>query len=85
MQGDPRRHPGPVDILVNNAGIFEPVDFFDTDDETWDRHWKVNVMSAVRLSRSYAPAMVDMGWGEEDEQLRERHSPSDFEGKKVTP
>lgn len=45
---------GPVDILVNNAGIFEPVDFFDTDDETWDRHWQVNVMSAVRLSRAHA-------------------------------
>ncbi|MBX7483463.1 SDR family NAD(P)-dependent oxidoreductase [Qipengyuania qiaonensis] len=54
---------GPVDILVNNAGIFEPVDFFDTDDETWDRHWQVNVMSAVRLSRAYAPAMVEKGWG----------------------
>ena len=54
---------GPVDILVNNAGIFEPADFFDTDDETWDRHWQVNVMSAVRLSRAYAPAMIDKGWG----------------------
>src|SRR4051812_12167433 len=23
------------DILVNNAGIFQPIDFFDTDDEIW--------------------------------------------------
>lgn len=52
-----------VDILVNNAGIFEPADFFDTTDESWDRHWTVNVMSAVRLSRAYAPAMVEAGWG----------------------
>src|SRR4051794_34654110 len=37
------------DILVNNAGIFQPIDFFDADDEVWDRHWQVNVMSAVRL------------------------------------
>ncbi|WP_375291237.1 glutathione-dependent disulfide-bond oxidoreductase [Qipengyuania sp.] len=29
--------------------------------------------------------IVTKTWGEEDEQLRERHSPSDFEGKKVTP
>jgi NAD(P)-dependent dehydrogenase (short-subunit alcohol dehydrogenase family) len=52
-----------VDILVNNAGIFEPTDFFETSDEAWDRHWTVNVMSAVRLSRAYAPGMVDKGWG----------------------
>ena len=29
----------------------------------WYHHWQVNVMSAVRLSRAYAPAMVDKGWG----------------------
>ncbi|WP_156841225.1 SDR family NAD(P)-dependent oxidoreductase [Novosphingobium aquimarinum] len=54
---------GPVDILVNNAGIFAPIDFFDADDDTWDNHWRINVMSAVRLSRVYAPAMVEKGWG----------------------
>lgn len=54
---------GPVDVLVNNAGIFMPGDFFDTDDVEWDRHWQVNVMSAVRLSRALAPAMVGKGWG----------------------
>jgi NAD(P)-dependent dehydrogenase (short-subunit alcohol dehydrogenase family) len=54
---------GAVDILVNNAGIFQPSDFFETDDATWDRHWQVNVMSAVRLSRALAPAMITKGWG----------------------
>jgi NAD(P)-dependent dehydrogenase (short-subunit alcohol dehydrogenase family) len=44
-----------ADILINNAGIFQPIDFFDADDEVWDRHWQVNVMSAVRLSRAYLP------------------------------
>jgi NAD(P)-dependent dehydrogenase (short-subunit alcohol dehydrogenase family) len=52
-----------VDILVNNAGIFQPIDFFDADDEVWDRHWQVNVMSAVRLSRAYLPGMAKAGWG----------------------
>ncbi|RZK82844.1 MAG: SDR family oxidoreductase, partial [Methylobacterium sp.] len=52
-----------VDILVNNAGIFEPIDFFAADDATWDRHWQVNVMSAVRLSRAYLPGMEKAGWG----------------------
>jgi NAD(P)-dependent dehydrogenase (short-subunit alcohol dehydrogenase family) len=52
-----------VDILINNAGIFQPLDFFDTDDEIWDRHWQVNVMSAVRLSRAYLPGMQKLDWG----------------------
>lgn len=54
---------GDVDILVNNAGIFAPCDFFETDDAEWDRHWQNNVMSAMRLSRALAPAMVRKGWG----------------------
>jgi NAD(P)-dependent dehydrogenase (short-subunit alcohol dehydrogenase family) len=52
-----------VDILVNNAGIFEPADFFEASDETWDRHWAVNVMAGVRLSRAYLPKMRQAGWG----------------------
>ncbi|SBS25196.1 3-oxoacyl-[acyl-carrier-protein] reductase FabG [Marinomonas spartinae] len=54
---------GDVDILVNNAGIFGMKDFFETDDEVWDEYWQVNVMSAVRLSRAFAPAMMKKGWG----------------------
>lgn len=57
------RQAGEVDILVNNAGIFGPGDFFEADDAVWERHWQVNVMSAVRLSRALAPAMVTRGWG----------------------
>ena len=52
-----------IDILVNNAGIFQPSDFFDTDDAVWDRHWQVNVMAGVRLSRAYLPGMEKAGWG----------------------
>lgn len=52
-----------VDILVNNAGIFQPVDFFEAGDEVWERHWQVNVMSGVRLSRAYLPGMRKNGWG----------------------
>lgn len=52
-----------IDILVNNAGIFQPGDFFETDDAAWDRHWQVNVMSTVRLSRAYLPGMEKAGWG----------------------
>lgn len=52
-----------VDILVNNAGIFGPQDFFETPDEEWERFFRVNVMSGVRLSRAYLPGMRDKGWG----------------------
>ena len=54
---------GEVDILVNNAGIYGPQDFYDLDDETWDKYWQTNVMSGVRLARALLPAMVKKGWG----------------------
>lgn len=54
---------GEVDILVNNAGIFAPADYFETSDAEWERHWQVNVMSAMRLSRTLAPSMIAKGWG----------------------
>lgn len=52
-----------IDILVNNAGIYEPQDFFETDDDVWNTYWQTNVMSGVRLSRALLPAMVERGWG----------------------
>jgi NAD(P)-dependent dehydrogenase (short-subunit alcohol dehydrogenase family) len=52
-----------VDILVNNAGIYGMLDFFDTDDATWDRYWQTNVMSGVRLSRHYIESMQNKDWG----------------------
>ncbi|MDB5653146.1 MAG: NAD(P)-dependent oxidoreductase [Tardiphaga sp.] len=52
-----------VDILINNAGIFEPKGFFDIPDADWTRFFEVNVMSGVRLSRAYMPAMLKRNWG----------------------
>ncbi|TGN95689.1 SDR family NAD(P)-dependent oxidoreductase [Burkholderia sp. USMB20] len=52
-----------ADIVVSNLGIIEQSDFFVTDDETWARHWNVNVMAGVRLARSYLPGMKEKGWG----------------------
>jgi NAD(P)-dependent dehydrogenase (short-subunit alcohol dehydrogenase family) len=52
-----------VDILVNNAGIFGPKNFFDIPDEDWIRFFEVNVMSGVRLSRSYMRGMLKRNWG----------------------
>lgn len=52
-----------ADILVNNVGIYGPQDFFEIPDEEWTRFFEVNVMSGVRLSRSYVPGMVERNWG----------------------
>jgi len=52
-----------TDILINNLGIFEPKPFFEIPDEDWERFFQVNIMSAVRLSRHYAPGMKERGWG----------------------
>jgi NAD(P)-dependent dehydrogenase (short-subunit alcohol dehydrogenase family) len=52
-----------VDILVNNLGIFEVKPFFEIPDADWLRFFETNVLSGVRLSRHYAPAMRERGWG----------------------
>lgn len=57
-----RQYPD-VEILVNNLGIFEPKPFEDIPDEDWMRFFEVNVLSGVRLSRLYLPAMKARNWG----------------------
>ena len=47
-----------ADILINNLGIFEPKPFFDIPDEDWERFFRVNVLSGVRLARHYTRGMV---------------------------
>ena len=52
-----------VDLLINNVGIFEPKPFEKITDADWQKFFAVNVMSGVRLSRSYLPAMKERNWG----------------------
>lgn len=52
-----------ADIVVSNLGIIQKRDFFQSDDDIWQRHWNINVMTGVRLARSYLPAMRAKGWG----------------------
>ena len=52
-----------VDILINNMGIYEPKDFLEITDADWTRFFETNVMSGVRLSRAYLPAMRKRNWG----------------------
>lgn len=53
----------PIDILVNNVGIYRIKSFYETTDEDWFRHFEVNVMSGVRLSRRILPQMTANNWG----------------------
>lgn len=57
-----KAHPG-VEILVNNLGIYEPKAFEDIPDEDWRRFFEINVLSGIRLSRLYLPAMKAVNWG----------------------
>lgn len=52
-----------VDILVNNLGIYEMKPFADITDAEWTRFFEINVLSGVRLSRSYLPGMLKKNWG----------------------
>jgi NAD(P)-dependent dehydrogenase (short-subunit alcohol dehydrogenase family) len=52
-----------VDILVNNIGMYEPVDFFASTDDDWQKLFDVNVMSGIRLTRFYMPEMLRKNWG----------------------
>ncbi|MGD7008829.1 SDR family NAD(P)-dependent oxidoreductase [Metabacillus sp. 84] len=47
-----------VDILVNNLGIFEPKEYFDITDDEWMKFFEVNIMSGVRLTRTYLEKMI---------------------------
>jgi len=52
-----------IDILINNVGIYSPKPFEETTDEDWLRHYEINVLSGVRLSRHYFPSMMKKNWG----------------------
>jgi NAD(P)-dependent dehydrogenase (short-subunit alcohol dehydrogenase family) len=54
---------GRVDILVNNAGIFPANGTLDTDEETFDRVFAVNVKAPFFLTAHLAPHMTEAGGG----------------------
>ena len=54
---------GTVDILVNNAGMLSMSTLQDVSIEEWDRVFRVNVDSALRLCQLTAPIMKAKGKG----------------------
>ncbi|MBR2548131.1 MAG: glucose 1-dehydrogenase [Eubacterium sp.] len=54
---------GTVDVLVNNAGMLSMSTLQDVSIEEWDRVFRVNVDSALRLCQLCAPIMKEKGKG----------------------
>ena len=54
---------GTVDVLVNNAGMLSLSTLQDVTMEEWDRVFRVNVDSALRLAQLCAPVMKAKGKG----------------------
>lgn len=54
----------PIDILVLSAGIVGPnKPIFETTNAQWQEVFAVNVLGTVAFIRSFAPGMVQRGWG----------------------
>jgi NAD(P)-dependent dehydrogenase (short-subunit alcohol dehydrogenase family) len=52
-----------ADLLINNMGTAKPKPFLELTDGDWRDLFEINVMSGVRMTRHYLPAMVKRGWG----------------------
>jgi pteridine reductase len=46
-------HFGQLDILVNSAAIFVPADLAQTTEESWDKHFAVNLRAPFFLSQAF--------------------------------
>ncbi len=54
---------GVPDVLINNAGIASGGDVLETPMSEWRHLWEVNVLSVVRGTRLFLPAMLKRGSG----------------------
>lgn len=52
-----------IDILVNNMGIFQPMSYWNIDDEIWEKFFKVNVLAGNALAKHYLPMMLEQDFG----------------------
>ena len=54
---------GGIDILINNAGGPPPGVFLDLSDESWEKAFRLTLMSVVRMTRAALPYMFERKWG----------------------
>lgn len=56
--------PGAPDIVVHTAGSTGATgDFLEIDTAAWNSALDINLLSAVRVARTFVPAMRERGWG----------------------
>lgn len=54
---------GTVDILVNNAGVSSSAPLHKITLDEWNRVLAVNATGTFLCTRTFAPAMIERGWG----------------------
>jgi 3-oxoacyl-[acyl-carrier protein] reductase len=54
---------GRLDILVNNAGMVEFGPFLESSEESFDKHFDLNVRAVLTLTKDAGKRMVKSGWG----------------------
>lgn len=54
---------GAIDILIANAGVAHTAPALKTSIEDWNRIISVNLTGVFLCARSFAPAMIERGWG----------------------
>jgi 3-oxoacyl-[acyl-carrier protein] reductase len=57
------RFDGRLDILVNNAGTVEFGPFLESSEQSYDKHFNLNVRALIELSKDAAARMVKAGSG----------------------
>lgn len=45
-------------VVVNNMGIFQPMDYHDIDDETWEKDFMKNHRSRSQIQRLIRPEKI---------------------------
>ncbi|XBS69494.1 SDR family oxidoreductase [Acerihabitans sp. KWT182] len=54
---------GRLDILVNNAGTVEYGPFLESSDQSYEKHFNLNVRAPVALAKDAGKRMAKTGWG----------------------
>jgi 3-oxoacyl-[acyl-carrier protein] reductase len=54
---------GGINILINNAGFFSPLDFFELDDDTWERTLSINLKGMFICSQLISKIMMENEYG----------------------
>jgi hypothetical protein len=52
-----------LDILVNNAGTVDFGPFLESAEDSYEKHFNLNVRSLIALTKDIAPRMIKAGWG----------------------